>query len=733
MPTATAVSKVFLQVQSDVSLDLEGTLGQNGERIRSFLIPKGHLMGRRPGKRKENTSVRAAATYRQGRLDLCFLAGLLVLILLVSLFPIRSNDVWWHLAVGKQLIQSRAFINEDPFTFTVTGSPWVPHAYLASVFFYVVHLIGSIPGLIICRAILVLAIFALLFRILKRAGIPFLLAVPFVVLGMLVMQTRFLVRPHLFEYIFIMLLLGFLLFGGKRSGFRFYGPPVLLQILWVNTHPSFYIGPVIVLMFAVGQLISSLLTSGGKAAAKSRRVSDRFARAAATVEAGWKPLAILFLLLIAASFVNPSPAQFVLQPLGGEQRELVTKYTIEWRSPFDPVIKEGAFHPYYEIYLALTLLTIALSLHQKRFSAVLLVGLFAYLSLQAHRFRVELVLVTLPFLMIALRNAAAYPSVEAFISRNKDKGLVAVKALAIALAVVLVFFARDRFVFGLGVSARHPAKAMDFIRDENIAQRPFHTIGFGSYLLWKLYPERRSFIDGRNFHTGLYRDFIACQSNVTEFQRVIDTYNLDAFLLPVPGRSDSGIKNLHVALDRYNQWSLVHIDSIAYVYVKGAAVAPAWLERNGYRYYRPLTFASSPPDSASLPRVAAEIERILRGEPNLASLWADLAMTRMRMNQAQPALDAISRACSVEPDKALWRHRQGTLAMQAGETERAIEALTALTRIDPNNAVGFYNLAVAYASQRRFESARNAAAKALEIDPDYTAAKDMLRRLQAAQ
>jgi tetratricopeptide (TPR) repeat protein len=722
---------VFLQVQPDVSLDLQGTVVQNGEHVPFF--KEGRFMGRKPGKREEDTAVHTTASYRQSRLDLCFMAGTLVLILLVSLFPIRSNDIWWHLAVGKQLIQSRAFITEDPFTFTVTGSPWVPHAYLASVFFYLVHLIGSIPGLIVCRAVLVLAIFALLFRMLRQAGIPFLLAVPFILLGVLVMQTRFLVRPHLFEYVFIMFLLGFLLFGGKREGFRFYGPPVLLQILWVNTHPSFFIGPVIVLFFTIGQLISSVFASGKKAAARSRRVSDRPKQAAEAAEAAWKPLAILMLLMVAASFVNPSPAQFVLQPLGGEQRELVTKYTIEWRSPFDPVIKEGAFHPYYEIYLALALLTIVLSLHQKRFSAVLLVGLFGYLSLQAHRFRVELVLVTLPFLLIALRNAAAYPSVEAFMSRRQNKGPVTVKALAIALAVLFVFFARDRFVFSLGISARHPEKAMDFIRNENIAHRPFHTIGFGSYLLWKLYPERRSFIDGRNFHTGLYRDFIACQSNVAEFQRVIDTYDLDAFLLPVPDRSDSGIKNLHTALDRYNQWSLVHIDSIAYVYVKGVAVPPAWLEQNAYRYYRPLTFAGSTPDSATLPQVAADIERVLDGEPNLTHLWADLAVTRVRMNQIQPALDAMSRACAIEPERALWRHRMGTLAMQAGETNRAIEAFRALTRIDPGNATGYYNLAVAFATQRRLEPARSAAKRALEIDPDYAAAKDLLRRLQAAE
>jgi len=671
--------------------------------------------------------------YQQDGLDLLFLAVTLIFLVLVSLFPIRSNDIWWHLAVGKKLIQSHAFITKDPFTFTVTGSPWVPHSYLAGIVFYLVHQIGSIPGLILCRAVLVLAVFLLLFRILKRASVPFLAAAPFIFLGVLVMQTRFLVRPHLFEYVFIMLLLGFLLSSKKRSGIRFYLPPILIQVLWVNTHPSFYIGPLIVFLFAVGEYLSGVFARGDKTAAKNGRASDRSAPADAVPAAGRSPLVILFLLLIAASFINPSPGAFVLQPLGGEQRELVTRYTIEWRSPFDAAVREGAFHPYYEIFLALALITIVLSLVQKRFGAVLLVVLFALLSLRAHRFRVEMVLVTLPFLLIALKEAANAPRVRRRIYGRGGRTAPAVKVISVLLVALLVFFGRDRFVFGWTISARHPEKAMNFIRDENIAHRPFQTIGFGSYLLWKLYPERRSFIDGRNFNAGLYKDFIACQTNVTGFQRVIEKYRLDAFLLPVPGRSDAGIRNLHTALDRYDQWSLVHVDSVAYIYVDNGSVSPNWLARNAYRYYRPLSFAASPPDSSTLPLVAADIERILKGEPNQAHLWADLAVTRMRMHQAHAALAAMAKACEIEPDRALWRHRMGTLAMQLGETDRAIEAFIALTRIDPKNAVAYYNLAVAFAANRRIDSARSAVEKALDIDPNYEAAKDLLRRLQAAE
>ncbi|MFH1754666.1 MAG: tetratricopeptide repeat protein, partial [Candidatus Latescibacterota bacterium] len=175
------------------------------------------------------------------------------------------------------------------------------------------------------------------------------------------------------------------------------------------------------------------------------------------------------------------------------------------------------------------------------------------------------------------------------------------------------------------------------------------------------------------------------------------------------------------------------IDSIAFVYARNDDVPPAWLERNAYRFYRPLTFASAPPADSVLLQVAGDIERALRVEPNMTNLWADLAMTRMRLNQPQPALDAMARACSIEPDRPLWRHRMGALAMQLGETDRAIEAFIALTKIDPGNATGFYNLAVALATKRQVESAQSAAERALEIDPNYAAAKELLRHLQTGE
>ena len=33
------------------------------------------------------------------------------------LFPLSSTDIWWHLAAGRRMVQTHAFLHEDPFAY----------------------------------------------------------------------------------------------------------------------------------------------------------------------------------------------------------------------------------------------------------------------------------------------------------------------------------------------------------------------------------------------------------------------------------------------------------------------------------------------------------------------------------------------------------------------------------------------------------------------------------------
>jgi hypothetical protein len=151
-------------------------------------------------------------------------------------------------------------------------------------------------------------------------------------------------------------------------------------------------------------------------------------------------------------------------------------------------------------------------------------------------------------------------------------------AIGLALALSVMFAERERIQKSFDVPELYPGAALDFVVENGVARRPFHSIGFGSYLLWDQYGKRQSFIDGRNFAPPLYRDFLATQMRETGFRNTIDRYQLDAFILPAPARSDGGLRNVHrwlVAAPA--EWPLVYADDRAAVYVRASAVDSTWL------------------------------------------------------------------------------------------------------------------------------------------------------------
>jgi hypothetical protein len=577
--------------------------------------------------------------YRQSPLDITAASVVLVFAAALSLFAIRSNDIWWLLAVARRIVETKSFITKDPFTFTAPGAPWAPQAYLSALIFYAVHSVASAWGLIMLRAVLVTAIFAVSFWSLARVGVSWAIASPVVLLVLLNAHSRFLTRAHLFEYLLLVLLVGFLLTVGRRRGKSFFVFPLVLELLWVNMHPSYILGPVLVALFFGGEWLAGVLS---RYAPFVRTYSDE--------GYDWRRAGLLVALMLAACVVNPSPHQFLTQPFVSEQRELVSRFTLEWRSPFDPALRHGAFHPYYEILLGLAGLSIVLAIRRLRLAPALLVAATAYLSFQAHRFRVEFALVALPMLFVLLQPTA----VGQLLGRRRSKTRWSARAVpwvALAGSAVLIVTALGRVSVGRAVADRYPDGAFSFVRSENIGQRSFHTIGFGSYLLWDLYGERKSFIDGRNFSPSVYWDFLASQATDDGARNVAAKYDLDAFVIPPAEVSDAGIGRIHRSLAGDDRWTLCYLDEHAWIYVRNDAVDEAWLEANGLRAYHPFTFRNR----------------------------------RMRLEELRAAVAELERVVSVSPRYTRTRMDLALAYETAGDTERARREVDALLEIDPRN------------------------------------------------
>jgi|GEM_PF-1884806 len=595
-------------------------------------------------------------SYKQNPLDYILFCVVLTAIAALSLFQIRNNDIWWHMAVGREIVSSRHFFSVDSFSFTTLGHSWTPQSYLAGVIFYLIHMAGSTYGLIALRTALVVTTFAFMMKMLGGKGISFAFASPFVLVAALNMHSRFIIRPHLFEYLFLAVLIWILL--SEKRAFLFYAVPAIMQILWVNMHPSFYLGPIVVLIFLAGE-----------AARRFSRGKVRFFRSVMKPGAALKPLLILLLLLIGVSLINPSPLHFFTQPLGGYQRELISKYTLEWRSPFDPALKSAAFHPYYEIMLFVVFVCFALSINRMQPASFLLALFFALLSIKAHRFRVEFALTALPLALLQLQGSFLTCKLESVLNKKRGRLILARSFFAVAAVAILVFTARDRIAVGGSLEDKYPSKALNFAMEQGIGTRSFHPIRFGSYLLWDKYPDMRSFIDGRNVAPEVYQDFIDCQKGTKEFSRIVNKYNLDSFIIPLPQKCDKGMLNIHGMLIKSAAWPLVYMDHIAFIYIRRSGVSRKWLESKEYKYYNTMTFSNSYFDSLQVDTLISEIKRSVQDDPAFLNPWVDLGSVYLRKNQPQKAAEAFKRAIDLAPERPILWYNAGMACMRMGAYE----------------------------------------------------------------
>lgn len=508
---------------------------------------------------KRRATKTRAATPGQLPLDVVGAAVVSLFAMAMVVRPLPNLDLYWLLTVGRRIVETRAYIYQDPFTFTVPGTPWSPLSYLSGLIFYGLTKLGGMGAIATLRVFLVGAVAWLTFRTLRRIGIAWAIVAPLVLVALVTSHTRLTDRGQIFEYVFVAWLVGFLLTCHERHGRSFFVAPALVQLAWVQLHSSFLLGPVLVTVFFLCEWIAS--RSRVLQAVEPRR--DR------------KRAGALAVLMALACLVNPNPRFFLLQPFDPVQRELMTRYTLEWKSPFDPAMRSANFHPYYEVLLGLAALAVLLRLRKLPLAPAALMAAMALLSFESHRLRVEFVLVAVPMIALLVRDA---PLVAGIVRKWPSR--TAWSAAGVAMTLAIAVAERGRVLESHDIPELYPKQALAFVADQGIAKRPFSTVGFGSFILWDQYGARRTFIDGRNFDPQLYRDFLAAQTRETTWRAINRKYRPDAFILPPPARADGGVRNLHAWLQRANDWPLVYRDERAMVYVAASSVDPAWLEQH---------------------------------------------------------------------------------------------------------------------------------------------------------
>ena len=506
------------------------------------------MSGTRAARRPKIQNSPATPTGSRERSWLVIATVILSAICLVGLFSteIADTDFWWHLKTGQYLVQQHALPVPDPFAYTTAiinkthpGDQRIQnfnltHEWLAQAFLYIVYVIGGFPLIIITRACLLAGMCGLSGFLSARLTNNFYigLAASFATASVAIEFRSD--RPALLTFLLVAVFVTLL-----ELRYALWALPVL-QLVWANSHGGFFLGWIVLLCYCV-----------------EFRAKDR--RRLWTVTA----------LSIAVSGLNPNGFG-VLATLVEYRRSAMTASLFEWHRPYlwGP--------PYaFDILLYVSAFALLVSWRRVRLAHWALYAAFAGASLTAFR-NIPLLAFFAPVVIsvyLVPRIAEAVPGLGSLIRR--PVAWAAPVALVIATAIGL----STSSFFQLHVGEwTIPAGAADFMLANHITGRMFNTWSTGGYLMWRLWPQERVFIDGRALSEALNDDYQAILNNLPgpvdqitgRRAELLNRYGIEVVAMNSIEWISGGLFPLVTALGRpeSTDWQLVYEDTEALVFMK---------------------------------------------------------------------------------------------------------------------------------------------------------------------
>lgn len=462
-------------------------------------------------------------------------------------FLIRSDllndgDTYWHLVVGRWIIEHRAIPSTDVFSFSMQGAPWLAHEWLAEVLYATAYAVGGWTAVVGLAAGAFAFALAMLNRFLLRHLEP-LYALCFTAAAASLGMPHVLARPHVLA-LPLLVCWCVALVRAREDGRAPHWSSVPLMTLWANLHGSFPLG----LALALALAGEALLTAPN--ATVRKRVVAHWG--------GFLGLAVGAALL--------TPHGFSALVFAGDVHRMAFSMANigEWQSP--------NFHLFQPLELWLLIgagvvLTSGLRLPPVRL--LLLIGLL-HLSLK-HVRHAELLGFMTPILIAeafgiqwALRRGAdqaqAVTLDRIFASfRQPTTRAGSFIAAAYFTAVAGLALALDMV---RPPAARIPDAAIPVAQDSNPPGPVLNEYGFGGYLMFS---GTQPFIDGR---ADLYGDeFISNYVRAVgleapgEFYSILEKYQIGWTLF-------SPTAPVVALLDTLPGWKRLHTDNVAVVHIR---------------------------------------------------------------------------------------------------------------------------------------------------------------------
>jgi len=629
------------------------------------------------------------------------------LIFIMSHLAIFDLDIWLHLKSGELIWQNRAVPLHDVFSFTLPGRPWVDHEPLFQLLTYLIYNFAHAEGLILFSCYALFFAFFILFLVARKKILNYFEIALLLFLAVSASSSRFNIRPDIFSVLFFAFFLYLLRFYPNKKIIWFLIPA---QVLWVNFHGYFFLGPLLILIF--------------------RRLSRQ----------GW----LLFIASLAACLINPNglrgalyPA-FVLKEALTGRASIFFEYIQELRPTFGPHNFSWNYF-YWFVFLCFALLAVNFK-KIKLADAVLALVFFLFALTQ----RNIMFFVFAAFTIIVIYGAPILNFLEKRLKGREAWRVAAYYFVRNALTAIFIFWIWCRidsislgsyYDFNAGKfesyytginEKRYPKKAVEFILDNDIRVNFFNDFNSGAYLIGMAYPQKRVFIDGRTEFYGpeFFKGYMeAMKGDGPSFKAIEEKYDINAAIF---SGSSTDFPALARSLYLDPQWRLVFFDEAGVVFLKKIAankglidkyginlskysVPPADLKPLGIRHIYPLPYIKRAKFLDLLREDAAaqsEAREALRIMPDCAEAFHILGRVALRKGLAQDAFENLRKGALLMPRNADILTDLGESLIALKEYKRAEQALILANKLKKKNATTCYQLGSLYAATNRVKEAR---------------------------
>lgn len=449
-----------------------------------------------------------------------------------------DGDLGRHITIGAYILQHHIIPLQDVFSHTMAGQPLVPHEWLAQVLFAFSHRWLGLGGAVWLTALVIAAAFAVALQDAagrRKTPAPLLLTVLGFALA-LASSVHWLARPHIFTLLLAALWAWHVEQAWQQPKKASLWRTALLMLLWVNLHGAFITAFVI----------------GGAYLAEALMQKDPL-RLKMLLQHG--------LLALATTLFNPAGWHIWEVVFGFLGNRYLVTHTHEYQPPN---FQQAGFWPFLLLIGLLLFLTARRKQPLPLRYTLLLTG-WTLLGLYSARNIAIWAVLALPILGDWLEPLPAFWA-------GREAGLQRLGAgirfqagwILLGLAAAGGLLAQPSIQSMMQYPPeRFPVQAVDWLEVHPQEGNLFNYFDWGGYLLYRLWPQQRVFIDGQTDFYGeaLTREYATVITATNGWENVLARYRVRWVLIP----PDTPLARV---LEDSSDWQQAWRDETAVIYVQ---------------------------------------------------------------------------------------------------------------------------------------------------------------------